>query len=199
MSPGGSRALRLGGVLCLVAAGAVAADALWIPAKAALAQQLLAAAWQRAIAGEPAPRPWPWADTWPVARLEVPRLGVERIVLAGAGGNSLAFGPGHVDGTSAPGTPGNAVVAGHRDTSFRFLSRLAAGDRILIERSDGARVVYRVEQLRVVDAGDPWAFEEDGTTLTLATCWPFDALAPGGGLRFVARARETDRGDATAR
>ena len=55
----------------------------WIPVKAALAQVLLEQAWRRTLAGEVRARPWPWADTWPVAALEV---GGERlIVLADAG------------------------------------------------------------------------------------------------------------------
>jgi sortase A len=187
------RAARGLALLCLAAAAVATADALWIPAKAQLAQLLLARAWQRAAAGEPAPRPWPWADTWPVARLVVPRLEIERIVLAGADGSSLAFAPGHMAGTAAPGEAGNSVVAGHRDTSFRFLARLAAGDRIEVERPDGVRHAYRVTEMRVVDAQDPWALaEEAGSTLTLATCWPFGALVPGGRQRYVVRARRIE-------
>jgi len=187
------RAARALALLCLAAAAVAAADALWIPAKAQLAQLLLARAWQRAAAGEAAPRPWPWADTWPVARLAVPRLAVERIVLAGADGSALAFGPGHVAGTAFPGEAGNAIVAGHRDTSFRFLARLVAGDRIDVERPDGVRVVYRVTELRVVDAQDPWAFaEEAGAALSLATCWPIGGLLPGGRWRYVVRAHRIE-------
>ena len=79
--------------------GAGAAIAL----KAAVAQQLLHAAWQRTQAGEREVRPWPWADTWPVARLLAPAQNVDLIVLEGASGRILAFGPGHVEGTAAPG------------------------------------------------------------------------------------------------
>ena len=55
----------------------------WIQAKAWLAQVLIAQAWQRVLAGEVHAKPWPWADTWPVARLSVPSLGIERYVLEG--------------------------------------------------------------------------------------------------------------------
>ena len=76
---------------------------------------------------------------------------------------------------------GNPVIAGHRDTSCRFLADLAAGDEILLDRPDGRRFRYRVVEARVVDALDPWAFGEERTpSLTLATCWPFDAVVPGG-------------------
>ena len=79
----------------------------WIYAKAALAQVLIKHAWDEALAGHKAMRPWPWADTYPVARLAVPALGVDEIVLAGASGRTLAFGPGHMDGTAAAGAPGS--------------------------------------------------------------------------------------------
>src|SRR5256885_5874975 len=86
----------------------------WIQAKAWLAQSLIAHAWARTLSGERQAKPWPWADTWPVARLTVPRLGIERYVLAGADGAAMAFGPGHVSGTPLPGEAGNSVIAGPR-------------------------------------------------------------------------------------
>ncbi len=64
----------------------------YIHAKASLAQLLLEAAWAGTLQGKKEVKPWPWADTWPVSRLSVPRLGIHRIVLAGASGSSLAFG-----------------------------------------------------------------------------------------------------------
>ena len=72
----------------LAAAGLAAAafllDALWIPAKAELAQHLLERSWLRTLAGEPNAKPWPWADTRAVGILEVPRLDLREVVLEGA-------------------------------------------------------------------------------------------------------------------
>jgi sortase A len=112
----------------------------WIQAKAWLAQGLIGHAWERTLQGEPSAKPWSWADTWPVARLSAPRLGVERYVLAGADGAAMPFGPGHVHGTALPGTAGNSVIAGHRDTHLAFLRRLRIGEALVVERPDGARV-----------------------------------------------------------
>ncbi len=176
-------ALALGvvGFACL-------ARGLWIPAKAVVAQTLIARAWAQARVGEPRPRPWPWADTWPVARLAAPRLGVERFVLAGASGESLAFGPGHVGASAAPGRPDNVAVAGHRDTHFRFLERLREGDLLLLESRSGTRR-FVVHALRVVHESDVGILERTGRPeLTLITCFPFDAVVPGGPLRFVVHA-----------
>ena len=158
----------------------------WIQAKAWLAHALIAHAWSQTQEGTAAVKPWRWADTWPVARLSVPRLDVDRYVLAGADGAGMAFGPGHVRGTALPGAPGNSVVGGHRDTHLAFLRRLLIGDALTVERSDGARVSYRVISADVLDRREVWVAKQDGPTrLTLVTCYPFDALGAEGPLRYV--------------
>lgn len=158
----------------------------WIQAKAWLAQELIAHAWSRTLAGERDVKPWGWADTWPVARLTVPRLGVERYVLAGADGAAMPFGPGHMHGTALPGAAGNSVIGGHRDTHLAFMRRLRPGDALEVERPDGARVSYRVVSAEVLDRREIWVAKQDGPTrLTLVTCYPFDALGADGPLRYV--------------
>src|SRR6185503_20332921 len=124
------------------------------PAKAELAQHLLDRAWSDTAAsgGGAAVRPWPWADTWPVARLTLPGAGKPLNVLAGASGRNLAFAPALMDGTAAPGTHGVTVIAGHRDTHFRALADLAVGDVFALERPDGASFRYEVVNLDVVDS-----------------------------------------------
>jgi sortase A len=181
------RRLTLGLALVLALAGAACfGRGAWIYAKAELAQLLIERAWQRALAGEPAPKPWPWADTWPVARLEVPARGAAVFVLAGSSGRTLAFGPGHEQGTPLPGLRGNSVIGGHRDTHLAFLQEVRPGDAIRIERPDGARVEYRVTQLDVLDKRDTWVTgNTSATRLTLITCWPFDAIQAGGAERYV--------------
>lgn len=169
-----------------VAGAAWLGEGLWIYAKAELAQVLIANAWERELAGEPAPKPWPWADTFPIARLEAPAQGVSLYVLAGSSGRTLAFGPGHQDGTPAPGERGNSVIGGHRDTHLAFLRNVKRGDRLRIERPNGSHVDYRVTELDVLDRRETWVMRSDGRTrLTLVTCWPFDALRAGGPQRYV--------------
>jgi sortase A len=181
-------------VLLLGLAAVHAGRAAWIDTKAHLAQHLVRRAWQRARAGDENARPWPWADTKPVARLLAPAQGVELFVLAGAGGRTMAFGPGHLDGTALPGEPGNAVLSGHRDTHFAFLRRLRAGDVLLVERPDGRVRRYTVNGTRVVDQGATWVAADAffDTRLTLVTCYPFDAIRPGGRQRYVVTARADD-------
>jgi sortase A len=124
----------------------------WIHAKAHLAQYLLQRAWSRTLAGEQNVKPWPWADTWPVARLRVPAHGVDLIVLDGVSGRTLAFAPGHATGGPAPGAPGTAVISGHRDTHFRFLAALQPGDEILVETPGRPLARFRVVDTAVVDS-----------------------------------------------
>jgi sortase A len=165
----------------------------WIYAKAALAQTLLTRAWTETLAGGGAVRPWPWADTWPIARLRFPAAGRETIVLAGAQGASLAFGPGHVDGTPPPGAPGNSVIGGHRDTSFTMLGALHGGDTLSLQTADGRWRSFSVIGNTIVDARKEWhppQPPEGLAMLTLVTCWPLDAIVPGGPLRYLVFAEE---------
>jgi sortase A len=184
--------LKLGALLLLIASTIHLGQGAYIYAKAQLAQLLIERAWQRALAGEATPRPWPWADTWPVARLEAPAQGVSVFVLSGSSGRTLAFGPGHQAGTPAPGARGNSVIGGHRDTHLGFLEKVLPGDAVRVQRADGVTVEYRVTHLDVLDRRDTWVARNDGERrLTLITCWPFDALRAGGDERYVVIAEPT--------
>ncbi len=172
---------------------------IWIHAKAGLAQLLLQRAWTRTLAGARQVAPWPWADTWPVGRLTVAHLGVDLIVLANASGRTLAFGPAVLGspGTRADGPP--LIVTGHRDTHFQFLARLAEGDLLVLTEASGASHRYRVRSLSVIDSrmGIPVPREVPGQLL-LITCYPFDALTPGGPLRYLVEAARSEAGEAEA-
>jgi len=152
----------------------------WIHAKALVAQILLDRAFEQTIATGREVKPWSWADTWPVARIEIKRLDARAIVLAGSSGQALAFGPGHVERTPDAGERGVAVYSAHRDTHFAFLKDVVIGDEIEVTRNDGRQFRFRVNATSVVrfDASgiDPLV---DGFQLVLSTCWPFDALTQG--------------------
>jgi sortase A len=160
----------------------------YIHAKALVAQVLLERAFDDSVRTGKIVKPWSWADTWPVARIEVKRLHASAIVLAGSSGQALAFGPGHVEQTPDAGECGVAVYAAHRDTHFSFLRDVKPGDDIAVTRRDGRTFHYRADDHAVVryDASgiDPRA---DGYALALTTCWPFDAVTSGP-LRYVIHA-----------
>ena len=119
-------------VLVLLLAGWQLWGAAWIHTKAALAQYLLVRAWDSAQREGEAQKPWPWADTWPVARLQLPTLDADYRVLAGTSGQALAFGPGLHEVFDGAGGRW-AVIAGHRDTHFGFLQSVQPGMALWLE------------------------------------------------------------------
>ena len=170
-------ALLTGGLL-FMAAG------FWIPVKAVLAQHLLQQAWQKSLSTGNIIKPWPWADTWPVGRLQNSRLGVDLIVLEGESGEVLAFGPGHLPASSSPGEGGHCILAGHRDTSFTFLKSLTVGDTLTLEGRNG-KTAYLVTSSQVMRAGELFLDGEKDGFLTLITCFPFSTAMTATPFRFI--------------
>ena len=171
------------GVMCL-------AVGFWIPVKARLAQFLIDTAWLRAKDSQSS-SPWPWADTRPIARLTWGQGGEASsfVVLEGSSGRNLAFGPVHDSASVPPGALGNSVIEGHRDTHFSILHSAKPGDRIGVEALDGDRSTFVVTDVRIVDSRNVRILlDSDTPRLTLVTCYPFDALIPGGPLRFIVTA-----------
>ena len=169
------------------------AHAIYIQAKAIVAQVLLERAWGSTLAtGQPV-KAWAWADTWPVARITFPRLNESAIILEDAGGEALAFGPAHVAGTPKLGANGTSVVGGHRDTHFTFIKDLKPGDTIDVATPDGKAIRYEMTGSTIVHARAS-GITTTGTKprLALVTCYPFDGLQRGP-LRYVVFAEATER------
>ncbi|HUF25601.1 MAG TPA: class D sortase [Gemmatimonadaceae bacterium] len=113
----------------------------------------------------------------PVARLRIPRLGLDEIVVAGVADAQLNAGPGHLPGTPLPGEAGNSIISAHRDRHFRGLDRVAVGDTIDTQsRQHSTRWVVR--EIRVVGSDTPALFGSPEPVLTLTTCWPVRFLGP---------------------
>lgn len=188
----------------------------WIYAKAYLAHILIERAWQQTLKTGENTLPWPWADTWPVARIQAPKQSIDWVVLAGAHGSSLAFAPGHIDGTALPEqvmhaddlhfstnksdhrfhaafnpqqTMSHIALSGHRDTHFAFLQHAQKGDIIRLQKRNGSWLVYRIDHTEIKNIKDgPWLMDKTLPRLSLVTCYPFDALTPGGSERFIVQA-----------
>lgn len=183
-----------------LAAAAIAAlgflligNGVYIHVKALLAQVLLDRAFTETVATGAAVKGWSWADTWPVAKVAVPRIGASAIVLQGSSGEALAFGPGHLTQSAQPGEPGTAVYAAHRDTHFAFLRDVRPGDAVMVTRADGTEFAYEITGSEVVH-WDRSGITDDRSEarLALVTCWPLDG-AMRGPLRYVVHARLVDR------
>lgn len=112
----------------------------------------------------------------PIGIIQIPKLGVEQVVVQGTGPAELRAGPGHLRGTSMPGEPGNAAIAGSRVSNgapFKQLPLLDEGDRIDVTTAVG-RFRYDVRSVRRVRSGqpDPVRASGGGSTLTLVTSTP---------------------------
>lgn len=178
-------------LICIVTGAAFLGSGVYIQAKAVLAQYLLQDAWQQTLAGHARVRPWSWADTWPIARLQYAQGDIDLIVLEGASGSALAFAPGHLQGTPEPGKAGYSVISAHRDTHFGFLENIARGDVLTLQDSRGMQHVYEVIDTEIVDEKQailPETRSDKG--LMLVTCYPFNAVQAGGSLRFIVYAIE---------
>ena len=162
-------------------------NAMWIPAKAELAQFLLETSWLRTLEGEPNAKPWPWADTRAIAILEIPRLGLREIVLEGSSGRNLAFGPTLINTTRIDETA-DRILSGHRDTHFSFLKELQTGDLLRLRTPTQTRD-YRVSWQEAVDSRQQEMVIDDNIErLTLLTCYPFNAATAGSPMRWVVTA-----------
>jgi len=165
-----------------------------IPAKAWLAQILLERAFEQGLASHRPVKAWPWADAAPIARIRVPRLGVDEIVLSGGSGEAMAFGPSLIPGSGRLGTRGTAVFAAHRDTHFAFLGDVRPGDLILVEELDGRTTSYRAGTGRIVRY-DGFGVDRHARrpSIAMVTCWPIGS-SERGPLRYIVRADREEPG-----
>lgn len=113
----------------------------------------------------------------PVARLVIPAIAMDEIVIEGVGPVELNGGPGHFPGSVLPGDSGNSIVSAHRDRHFRRLGELGIGSRIRTETRTGS-TEWVITERRIVSRDSPSLFEEAEPTLTLTTCWPLRYFGP---------------------
>lgn len=105
---------------------------------------------------DPAPTTAAPAEAQPVGLLQIPRIGVDKVIVEGTNTTDLRQGPGHYDGTPLPGQVGNAAIAGHRTTygaPFYNLNELTDGDPIVVTTTQGV-FTYAVTRSLIVPCGD---------------------------------------------
>lgn len=164
-------------------------SAVWIFGKAYVATFLIDDAWQHTKESRAVSKPWSWADTWPVARIEIPAVSMNEIVLSGDSGATLAFGPGLSNTGTALDGEGVKLISGHRDTHFNKLKNVSINDEIHIETINGDSR-YKVVDMQVVDSRYYTLNPVAGDELVLSTCYPFNSLKYGGYERYIVRAQK---------
>ncbi|MDM8560000.1 class D sortase [Candidatus Parabeggiatoa sp. HSG14] len=157
-----------------------------------LAHSLLHTAWVRTQASGHQVKPWPWANTWPLARLYVPRLNLDQIILSRANEGMSAFALGHSDSSVQPGELGNSVLnAVHHNTYFSFLKSLKLGDMLVLESFRSGRWHYQISAIYIVDKTDTyWVEPSLNRRLTLVSCYPCTGK---NNRRYVVIAEEVER------
>jgi len=172
--------LMVGCLLCLHAS--------WLPAKAWLSQQLISYSWHQSMQLNEEIKPWPWADTFPIAELLFKRVNKRVVVLNGGDPTTLAFSAGAVAPFNQPLAPQPFVVAGHRDSHFSFLKEVKMEDIISLTDQYGQNQLYQVESIEIVDASaGQLPISANDQQLILLTCYPFDTRSIVNGSRSKQR------------
>ena len=110
-----------------------------------------------------------------IARLEIPRIGINAVVVEGTTDGSLRKGLGHMEGTPLPGMGENFSVAGDRvlyGAPFLNLDDLSEGDEIKVKTTYG-QFIYNVASTKITDPEDTDILKFPGfEAITLITCDP---------------------------
>jgi LPXTG-site transpeptidase (sortase) family protein len=154
--------LSVGGILCTYVAGNYA----WMY----IEQKELLHQWKIQNASSP--------NDGTLTKLSVPRISLRAVVLESTSRRSLLLGPAHLAGTASPGSAGNAVIAGHRDTFFRRIHDLRNGDDVYIQKN-GKQFHYVVVGRNIVASTDLSVLRASSVDeLTLITCYPTHFIGP---------------------
>lgn len=205
-------ATKLTAAALLIVGGFLCVQASWLPAKAWLSQQLIKHSWQQSISimaqqqmqerqqqirsqdntnphslSKPiAIKPWPWADTFPIAELVFQRIDKSIVVLNGGDPTTLAFSAGAIAPFNQPAAIKPFVVAGHRDSHFAFLEDIAIKDIVSLVDARGKMQHYQVESIDIVDATiGQFPLVADERSLVLITCYPFKGITNSADERYV--------------
>jgi sortase A len=112
-----------------------------------------------------------------VAQIQIPKIGLDAIVVEGVGVDDLKNGPGHYVETPMPGQKGNAAIAGHRTTygaPFGRIDELDPGDEIHVKTQQGS-FTYKVmpNGTSIVGPNAVEVLQDKGDNrLTLTACHP---------------------------
>jgi len=178
-------------LLLLTLGGGLLTKSALIHGKAWLGPILLRQAWAGTLASTQPTKPWSWADIEASARLTVPALGIDLIVLNNSSGEALTWGPGFWTDPAIKPADRLTILTGHRDTHFAFLSDIKPGVRFQLETIDHTQHEYVAKTIQVVDVRyDQITKPATGDWLLLITCHPFDSVRPYPPERYLVWAQK---------
>lgn len=123
-----------------------------------------------------------------IGMIEIPKIGLVHPIFEGLDVAELHWGPGHWPGSAQPGSPGNAVFAGHRVTHtrpFLDIDQLDPGDEIHFRTARGS-FTYEMTESLIVEPDAVWIAEQTSDpTVTLFGCHPKYSARQ----RYVVRAK----------
>ena len=167
---------------CLIALALVSlARVSATPIKAAVGQYLLNAAWKETLNTSVKSKPWADADFQLIGKLTVPRLNVSRVILSSASGEAMSWGVGSVIPFKSSSISSPIILAGHRDTHMKFMSKLRIGDHLELQSHDGSIKSYKIVTSEVTTTPQLTLNDqtENNDKLILTTCWPFNGVQSG--------------------
>lgn len=113
-----------------------------------------------------------------LTKLSIPKIELQDVVVEGVSSHTLLLGPAHLSNSAEPGSAGNSVIAGHRDSFFRRLHSLRYGDSVFVIRN-GRKFRYVVRDRKIVEPTDLSVIQPTkDSELTLITCYPTHAIGP---------------------
>ena len=155
-------------------------------------QGLLHTAWVRTQSSGHQVKPWPWAETVPIARLSIPSLNAKHVVLAYADHKLPTVAITHANSSIPPGELGNSILNVSQEGYQSFLRHLKPGDVLLLESVHSGLWRYRVSTIYVVEKTNTVLIEPSlNRRLTLVSCHRCDQQQNR--FRYVVVAEEMER------
>ncbi|MEN9849831.1 MAG: hypothetical protein RL368_2571 [Pseudomonadota bacterium] len=181
----------IGALLMMIVWNSSHGKSLYSP-QAWVAHGLLHTAWVRTQASGRQVKPWPWANTYPLARLSIPQLNFERVILARASEGVSSYALGHLDSSAIPGELGNSILSVHPDTDLRILQNLHVGDLLVLESLRSGLWRYKVSDIQVVEKSNMQLLTPImNRRLTLISC--YSCTSERDLWRYVIVAEEVER------
>ncbi len=143
-----------------------------IPIQQWMTDGLLHTAWVRTKANGHSIQPLPWTSTSLIARVSIPRLNIDQVVLANSNDSLGHFALQHLSNSTLPGEQGNSVMTVPPSEFYSFLSELRDGDMLIVESLWSGRTHYQVAEIRIVGKTDITSLQPTSNRrLTLVSCY----------------------------